>query len=268
MDFWTFAEAGALDKLLLVLLLGTARLFGAFLILPVFSGTVFSGFTRIVVLLGISAEMLPMLLPLVPSEIGADPLRLGILVLKELGLGLLIGFVAAVPFWAAESAGIFIDTQKGTTLGGILSPGMEWTGSPTGDLLFQVVSVLFFTGGGFLFFLGSILTSYLLWPLSSFFPQLGSQFPVFFLQLADQLMRLILSWGAPVVLILFVTELGLGLLNRFVPQLNEFLLALPVKAALASLILLVYVGFFMSYVQQRFDGFRDLNRFLEGVFRR
>lgn len=267
MNYWSLAEAGALDKLLLVLLIGIARLFGALLILPVFASKVFSGFTRFVLLLGITSVMLPLLLPLVSAEIAADSLRLEILIVKEFGLGLLIGFVASVPFWAAEGAGSFIDAQKGTTLGGTFNPGMEWAGSPTGDLLFQAVNVLFFTGGGFLLFLGSLLESYALWPLTSLLPPLASNFPTLFLQVADQLMRLIVAWAAPVVLILFVAELGLGLLNRFVPQMNEFLLALPVKAGLASLLLLVYMGFFLSYAQHRFEEFRSLTKFLGGAFR-
>ena len=47
-------------------------------------------------------------------------------------------------------------------------------------------------------------------------------------------------YGAPVIVAMFLAELGLALVSRFVPQLQVFFLAMPIKSALALLVLVLY----------------------------
>jgi type III secretion protein T len=56
--------------------------------------------------------------------------------------------------------------------------------------------------------------------------------------------------------------MALGLVNRFAPQLNVFILSLPIKSALAALLLIFYFSIFTSQLPERFGLFAvDLSAF-------
>ena len=45
------------------------------------------------------------------------------------------------------------------------------------------------------------------------------------------------------------SELGLGLINRFSPQLNVFFLSMPIKSGIASFFLILYLVILLTYFQ-------------------
>jgi type III secretion protein T len=50
-----------------------------------------------------------------------------------------------------------------------------------------------------------------------------------------------------VIVAMFISELGLALVSRFVPQLQVFFLAMPIKSALAFLVLVLYCTTLFDY---------------------
>ena len=167
--------------------------------------------------------------------------------LKEVLLGLLIGFVATIPFWAMEATGFIIDNQRGAALASTFNPSLGSQTSPTGLLLTQTLITLFFSGGAFLALVGSLFRSYASWPVSSFFPQLGSQWVAFFYAQFSQMLMLCALFAAPLLIAMFLAEFGLALVSRFAPSLNVFILAMPIKSLVVSLLLVLYLGILMEH---------------------
>ena len=167
--------------------------------------------------------------------------------LKEVLLGLLIGFVATIPFWAMEATGFIIDNQRGAALASTLNPSLGSQTSPTGLLLTQTLITLFFSGGAFLALVGSLFRSYASWPVSSFFPQFGSQWVAFFYAQFSQMLMLCALFAAPLLIAMFLAEFGLALVSRFAPSLNVFILAMPIKSLVVSLLLVLYLGILMEH---------------------
>jgi type III secretion protein T len=73
-------------------------------------------------------------------------------------------------------------------------------------------------------------------------PQFDVSTPAFLLGLLDRMMRLAVLMGAPVIIAMFLSEIGLALVSRFAPQLQVFFLAMPIKSGLAIFVLAVYAG--------------------------
>jgi type III secretion protein T len=48
--------------------------------------------------------------------------------------------------------------------------------------------------------------------------------------------------ASPVLLIMFLIEVGLALVSRFAPQLQVFFLAMPIKSAVGLLVLVVFAA--------------------------
>ena len=69
---------------------------------------------------------------------------------KEVLLGLMMGFIANIPFWAMESAGFIIDNQRGTTMASALNPMSGSQTSPLAIFLSQALITLVFVTGIFL----------------------------------------------------------------------------------------------------------------------
>ena len=51
------------------------------------------------------------------------------------------------------------------------------------------------------------------------------------------------------------TDLSLGLINRFASQLNVYVLAMPIKSALSSFLLIFYFAVLMTDAPERFAAF-------------
>ena len=49
------------------------------------------------------------------------------------------------------------------------------------------------------------------------------------------------------IVAMFLAEMGLALVSRFVPQLQVFFLAMPIKSALAFLVLVLYFSTILDY---------------------
>ncbi|MCB1804795.1 MAG: type III secretion system export apparatus subunit SctT [Candidatus Competibacteraceae bacterium] len=235
-----------LGQALLVFTFCLPRLIAAFMIMPVFSKQVLPGLIRN----GVAGSLALFIFPLAIANAPTEPLSLisGFIILtKEMVIGMLIGYAAAAPFWAIESAGFFIDNQRGATMASSIDPLTGSQTSPLGIFLVQALTVVFFVSGGFLLFLGALYNSYQLWPVFSFFPVLNWDAIPYFLGILDRLMGLAVLLAAPMIITMFMAEYSLGLISRFAPQLNVFFLAMPVKSAVGIFLLVLAIGLILSY---------------------
>lgn len=187
-----------------------------------------------------------------PAE--TDGLWLIVILGKEVLLGMLIGFVAAIPFWAIEATGFLVDNQRGAAMASMFNPTLGSQSTPTAVLLTQTLITLFFSGGGFVAFIYALFKSYTTWPILGFFPMVTDAWVSFFYDQFQQLMWLGVLMSAPLVLAMFLAEFGLALISRFAPQLNVFFLAMPIKSAIASVLLIVYLGLMMDHFEALFYG--------------
>lgn len=260
MDFATILEQLAVFKHLTAFLLGMPRLFAVALVAPFLGTGVLEGQIWLVMVLGMYLPMHPPVLAQLTPDITLAldmnlPLagRLGCIFLKETLLGLGLGLLAGLPFWAVESAGVFMDNQRGAAQ----AEGTEiLTGksvSPMGGVLFQCFVYMFFTSGAFLVFLGLVYASYELWPVTRMLPlPHGAAVPLFFAGKVSWLMAYMLLIAAPIAAACLLVDISLGLINRFAPQLNAYVLAMPIKSGLAALLLCLYLGLLMVNAPQIF----------------
>ena len=234
------SENLTVDQWILSYALTAPRIVAVFAILPFLGKTILTGLIRNGVALSIAIVVVPVV-ALDMATVSLSPLETVGLLLKETLIGILIGFPLAVLFWSLESIGFYIDNQRGAAMASSLDPMSGAQTSPLGILLNQAFVVYFFSTGAFFSLLGILYGSYVVWPVSAFFPSFGEGLPAFYLGLLDGLMWLIITFSAPVIVAMFLAELALALISRFAPQLNVFVLAMPIKSAIGIFVLIVYV---------------------------
>ena len=159
------------------------------------------------------------------------------LLLKEIIIGGSMGILAGIVIWAMRSAGALIEDA---TLAGSGTP--DGATLAIGRLLSYLAIALFFAVGGYRVYLAAVADSYrsfplLYWPKIS---QLGD-FALFFSHCVTDLIRLALLIAAPILAVLFLLDLAARWVGRFEPQIGSFVAALPVRAALSMVCVVLTV---------------------------
>ena len=245
------------------------RMTAALTITPFFSPTFIQGMARQVVIISLTLIAVPIVAftASAPDVTAKSGLFFGVIVAKEIALGLILGYVSGLAFWIAEGTGFFIDNQRGSSMAEMQDPVSGSSTSPLGLLLTKIVAVLFFVGGGFHAFLMLLYESYRLWPVFEYFPAFNPNLPAAALGVMDGLVSYIVLFAAPIIIAMFLAEFGLGLMNRFSPQLNVFFLAMPVKSAVAAVLLIAYLGVLTGLLEDQFVNREKMQVFFQALFR-
>ncbi len=161
---------------------------------------------------------------------------------KEFVVGFLSGYIVSLMFWVVQAAGELIDNQRGSAIASSIDPLQGEESTPLGNLFSQAFLTYIFSAGLFLPVLGVLYRSFVLWPATKALPVLSDTFPAMMLGLFDGAMRLAFVLAAPIVAIMFIAEFALAMISRFSPQIQVFVLAMPIKSILAIMVLTFYVG--------------------------
>lgn len=222
------------------------RLLAMCSMLPLFNRQLLPGLLRYAICAALGLVLVPMLMPRY-AELDLGTIGLLLLMTKEVFVGLVLGFMVALPFWIFEAVGFVIDNQRGASLGAVINPATGNDSSPLGILFNQAFLVFFLVGGGFTLMLSLLYDSFRLWDLWSWAPTLRADSIPLMLDQLSRFMRLVLLFAAPAIVAMFLAELGLALVSRFTPQLQVFFLAMPIKSALALLVLVLYMSTLFEY---------------------
>lgn len=258
-DLVTYSQVRAF---LLALLMTQPRILAMFIAIPIFNRQLIPGMLRYAVAAIFGALVAPRLMP---GILAVDPTAAQILLffVKESFVGFTLGYLIAVPFWAFEAVGFFIDNQRGASIAATLNPLTGNDSSPLGILFNQAFVVFFMISGGFLLMLELLYESFRLWDVMNWAPSLhADSIPLFLDQLA-RIVRLGVMLSAPGIIGMFLAEIGLALTSRFVPQLDVFFLAMPIKSALAMLVLLLYLPTLFHYAGGTISDLRQVLPFLQ-----
>ena len=231
---------GQWQQILMTVALLMSRMAVAFSVIPIFLGNSIPAFIRIAFVAGLSTALLPMAL----QDAGAGSLPLTSLLVyvgKEAAIGLVLGLVASVGFWALYVAGTIIEYQTGLSFATTIDPTTGQEDSLVGTLFMRMFTALFLIAGGMLSLIGMLFDSYRIWPLSSLHP-LASNFTVVQLLMTSVLSLIVIAVkvAAPFVIIMLLLEVAVGYLSRFAPQLNVFFVTLPLKVLALTILLLAY----------------------------
>lgn len=240
------AELAAFESTFTSAALTLPRLLSIFVVAPFLSPRIVTGFARMGLL-----GMLAFFMSPVAGDMPSLSIGMWLLIAsKEALIGLLLGLGFGIFVWAMQSVGDLIDFQTGSGNASFFDPIGGHENGPTGEFLGWLVITLFVAAGGLLALIGVIVDSYRLWPVMSFFPDVGKVLQEFSVRQGDTLFLWIVKLSAPVLLVLVLVELGLGLIGRVAPQLNVFVVAQPLKSLLATLLMILLLFFVYESLQQ------------------
>lgn len=223
------------------------RVSGMMIIMPAFTRLGMTGILRGAVALALSLPLVPALVQTLAGQRLAVA-AIAVLLLKEITVGIIIGLVVGVPFWAAETAGAVLDLQRGSKMASLLDPSELTNEGISGTLFGLAMVALYYGTGGLQLTLRTIYDSYALWPPGRLLPTFNAAASQLFVGLLDNVTTTGLMLGAPLVVCLLLADLLLALVARAAPHLNVFALSLSVKNFVFALLLTLYCSFLIYYM--------------------
>ncbi|MCM3745996.1 flagellar type III secretion system protein FliR [Paenibacillus pasadenensis] len=160
---------------------------------------------------------------------------------QEIMVGLLLGFIVYLFFTTVQTAGAFIDLQVGFAMANVVDPMTGVSAPITGNFKYMVLTLLFLTMNGHLYLLQALMNSYRWIPLEpNLFGYIANgTVTEFLVQAFSQSFLLALQIGAPIIVAMFLTDVGLGFLARTAPQYNVFVIGVPLKILIGFLLLVL-----------------------------
>lgn len=187
--------------------------------------------------------------------------------LKELILGYILGFFSMIPFLIANSAGIFIDFVRGSSMLMQQDATLQQQASPIGILYNFIFIVIFYQFNGIWLFFNAISTSYQILPPSAWFNinffSLTTPLWKSALTILHSIIAISLQLAAPSLVAILMAEVFLGIANRLAPQVQIIFLGMPIKSLLG--IFFLWAGWFFILPQankQLFIWFESLEQII------
>lgn len=226
-----------------LLFISILRPLGAFLLLPAFTAkSLNSTLFKNVLIISITLPIIPLVHIIDLTSITESISSLILFVTREILIGIFIGFCAAIPFWAIDMSGYIIDTLRGASMATLLNPTINVQSSLFGLFFTQLFVVIFLCGSGFHALITLIYNSYITIPPGTSL-SLGKNTTDLIRQVWSLMYQICLRLSFPSILIMLITDISLGLINRSAQQLNVFFISMPIKSILVTIIIIITLSF-------------------------
>ena len=186
---------------------------------------------------------------------------IALLGVRELLIGVALGFLSALPLVALRVAGEQVGTVIGFSMAQVLDPTTQTESSIIGQLEFLVGLWFYYHWNGHLLMIQAVMESVRLAPVGRLLP-----FPPDLIEVGtwlQDLFILAMRITLPFFCSLVLADVGLGFLARTVPQMNIFVLGLPIKVALGFMVLAAVLPLTVDLIYTQFE--RWIEFALEGV---
>lgn len=213
----------------------------------------------IVLKIGLSFFASVIVYSMIPEKIiVGNMLILIILIIKEILLGIALGYVVQLIFSSVEMAGQFIDFQVGFSMGSVYDPSVGIQASNYGRLYYWIALILFFISDMHHLVLQNLIKSFEMVPITQ--ATLNGTTVEGMVLLFVKMFEISFMLAAPVVLVAFVTDCVLGIVSRSVPQINVLMLGMPMKILISFFFVLLFLP---NLIQLVINLFPDINRYMK-----
>lgn len=195
--------------------------------------------------IGVPSEDLPTLFPFL---------------FREALVGCFFGILSRIFLLSLELAGSIISYQSSLAMAMTFNPLMSSQGSIIGSLLSTIALVLFFELDIHHLVLKALQGTYTVFPVGGIFSFEDASNLV--VQVVKESFKSAFFWAGPFLILNTIFFMGLGLLNRLMPQFAVFFIATPVQLFIGLTLLMTVLSIIMTSFFKDFE--KVLHPFLGG----
>ncbi|MFU0801106.1 MAG: flagellar biosynthetic protein FliR [Xylanivirga thermophila] len=183
---------------------------------------------------------------------------------KELVIGFAMGYVTTLFFSAILTGGQLIDTQIGFGIVNVLDPQNNIQVPLLGNFNNILALLLFFVVDGHHTLIKLLVDSFEVLPpgrisiTADIFWQIFAMFKTYFI--------FALKLALPVVGAALLTEVALGIMVRTIPQMNVFVIGIPIKILVGLIALFLFIPVYIGMLNGEFSNmFHDIKTIIGGM---
>ncbi|QAY76623.1 flagellar biosynthetic protein FliR [Sphingosinicella sp. BN140058] len=220
-----------------------ARVGAVLMLLPVFSEESVPPRARLMIALGISAGMWPIISPKVSAVTGNFD-ALPAIIIAEVMVGLAMGMIVKIMFSAVSIAGAIVSMQVGLSSALINDPAMGGMSPVLGRFVAVAAAVVCMSMGVHHLWIASLVKSYGAFPVGGLPP--AEDFARLAVQTTTNAMALAMSLAAPLIVYGIIFNVSLGLAARVAPSIQVFFIAQPLNLLLGIALFAGTLGIFLT----------------------
>lgn len=230
-----------------IFLLVMIRTSGIFIFSPFFSSQNIPNTMKVGLTFSISL-LITSILPVVPT---LENVTLVILIFKELIVGIIIGFISYSFFSAFYVMGQIIDMNIGFGMVNVVDPQNKIQVPLMGNFYYILAFLMLLTTNGHHIIISALVDSYNYIPMGNFkYTEVTMNLLV---NTVAKSFEMGVKLSFPIVATIFLTDIVLGIMSKTIPQMNVFVVGMPLKAMLGLLIVLISMPIFYGAINGIFN---------------
>ncbi|CAA6604242.1 Flagellar biosynthetic protein fliR [Rhodospirillaceae bacterium LM-1] len=228
-----------------------SRLGAALMLMPVLGGRYIPANARLLLALGISLAVTPVLSPMLPG-MPEDFYARVLMIVAEVTIGILLGAIVDIILASLHVAGTLISFQGGFANALIIDPITQQQGSVITGLFDMVAITLILVTDMHHLFLSAVIDSYYLF-LPGQLPPISDMTEVIIRQISDSFL-LGAKLASPFVVFTIVLYSAMGVLSKLAPQIQVFFVMMPLQLMASLALLGVALPGIMYWFLRHFEG--------------
>ncbi len=237
-----------------------SRISGIFISSPFFNSRNIPNYIKAGFCFILSLVLAPILLQNA-APIPSSLYRYATIILSELLLGIILGFVVSLIFSAMQMAGQLIDMQIGFGIVNVFDPQSGQQIPLIGNFKYILALLVFITINGHHVLIDTLFYSFKVIPIMQVV--IPYQITAFIIDLVGEMIIIALKISLPVLIAIIITDVALGILARTMPQMNIFVVGIPAKIFIGLFVLTLALPIFIYALGVWFNAmFQDVYRVL------
>ena len=245
-DFFDVLQ-GQIATFLLVL----TRTSGIFFVSPFFGSLNLPVHIRAATAFTMTVLLFPVLLDEMVVETPATVVMFAALVVQELFIGWLIGFIGYVVLSAINMAGKIMDMQVGFTIAQVMDPTSNEQSPLIGSFLYNLTIIYFLAVNGHHMIVAALMESFRAVPFNSIVWH--EAMADFIVNITNGVFLVGMKIAMPVTFSILMTNVGMGILARTMPQMNIFVIGVPMHLMIGTAMLALLMPFYVLFLDVMFD---------------
>lgn len=234
-----------------VFLLMLTRITGIFIMSPFFGSMNIPKYIRVGAALFMSVTFFPVIDKITNATFPSTVVGYSAAVLSELFVGWLIGFAAYVTLSAVNMAGKVMDMQVGFSIVNVMDPTSGQQSPLIGSFLYNLGIIILLVTNGHYMIISALTESFRVVPI------MGLHGNPALTELIIDFTTGIFATGVkiamPVTFAILLTNVSLGILARTMPQLNIFVVGIPLQIIIGMFVLTIVVPFYIMFLDVLFN---------------
>lgn len=170
-----------------------------------------------------------------------------LLIIKELFIGYLIGYIISIFFSTVVISGEVIGIQIGMSMAKIYDPNSNVSMGIMSSFLNLILILVFFSVNGHLNLIQIFITTSKLIEIGNF--SIPTQLFYNMIELFQQVLILALKLSMPIMAVEIILESGIGILMKAIPQIQVFSVNVQLKILVGLLLIFVLIPTFSTFIE-------------------